>query len=89
MLDLRESVNRLAANLVSRTVRRIEFGMLSLDLFQLLEQPIEFEIRNLRLGLDVIQPIVPPNLGPQFFDFRLQSRHATSSLALRRSHFPA
>ncbi|TXT38615.1 MAG: hypothetical protein FD138_307 [Planctomycetota bacterium] len=79
MLNLHETFDRFAADFVSRAVGSIQFRMLVLDLLQSLEQPVVFEVRNLRLGLDVIQPIVPPNLGPQLFGFRLQSRHAIPS----------
>ena len=49
--------------------------MRGFELFQLVEQAVEFAVGDFGAGLDVIEAIVPPNLLPQLFDAMLRGRH--------------
>ena len=69
MFDLHKPFNGLVAHAPRGAVRRNQLGMLGLQLFQPLDQPIVLEIGYLRGGSHVIQIIVTPDFLAKPGDF--------------------
>src|SRR5262249_25678051 len=69
--DGREALQRPAADALSRAVRGDQLGVLRLERRESLHHPVVFAIADLRLGLDVVQVIVPVQLAPKLRDLAL------------------
>jgi hypothetical protein len=67
MIDGDKPRNGFAADFLRRAVRREEFRVRGFQLLQLLDQPVVFEVRNLRLGLGVIEDVMPADFGESRF----------------------
>ncbi len=62
MLDLRQLVDRFAADAVGGTVGRDEFRMLRFEPFEFVHQPIVLEVADLGRRQDVVQTVVATDL---------------------------
>ncbi len=71
MLDRFESFDRGATDLLGRAVGRIVLGMLGLEFHQPSHQLVELEVGDFGLRLDEVEPIMPPQLVAELFDFGL------------------
>ena len=68
MLDRLEALDRTPGDALSRRVRRDEVGVLRLDPLELVQQPIELLVGNLRLVVNVVALFVMPDGVTQLFD---------------------
>ena len=73
MLDGGEAPQRLAADSLGRAVRRHQLGVLGLELRQAAHHAVVFAVADLGLGLDIIQVIMPVQLGAKLGRFRVRS----------------
>ena len=71
MLDRLQGVDRFVADALRGAVGRDEFGVRGFQLAQPLDQPVVFEVRDLGRGLDVVLPVVAPDLLAQPLDLGL------------------
>jgi hypothetical protein len=63
-----EAVDRLATDLSGRAVGGVELGVFPLEAFEPGEEAIKLEVGNARGRVDVIEPIVMADFGPEGFD---------------------
>jgi len=62
-----------------RAVRRYELGMFLFKLLKPLEQTVVLLIRDLGPGEDIVQTIVPSDLGAESFDFLFDIHRRTGA----------
>jgi hypothetical protein len=74
VLDAGEAGDGTPAHPLSRRIRRDEIGMLRLELFELVEQPVELFVGDLGRVVDVVLLFVVPNQRAQPVDAREECR---------------
>ena len=80
MLDSSEFAGKFAADSFGGGVRGIEFGELFFQFYQLRHQAVVVLVGNFRRILDVVEPVMAPDLGAQRRDPFLGVIHYSRTL---------
>src|SRR6516225_4681294 len=84
MPDGGETLDRLSADTLGRTVGRNQLRMFGFELLELFEKLVEFFVGNLRFGFNIIEVVVMIDLSAELVDSFLDAWHVGKPFNPRR-----